>query len=99
MIIRLGQDKISIQDLVNEIYYPHVEKTDNAPRKNTFPSSHSWHSAGVGVLFSSSFHTHSQRGRVWKEEEKKHLTPALGQEWGEGNVFFLGALSVFSIRW
>ena len=61
--------------------YPHVEKTDNAPRKNTFPSSHSWHSAGVGVLFSSSFHTHSQRGCVWKEEEKKHLTPALGQEW------------------
>ena len=67
--------------------------------KNTLPSSSSWHSAGVGVFFSSSFHTHSQRGRVWKEEEKKHLTPALGQEWGEGNVFFLGALSVFSIRW
>ena len=69
------------------------------PEKNTFPSSLSWHSEGVGLLFSSSFHTHSQRGRVWKEEEKNLLTPALGQEWGEGNVFFLGALSVFSIRW
>ena len=79
--------------------YPHVEKTDNAPRKNTFPSSSSWLSVGVGVLFTSSFHTHSQRGCVWKGEEKKHLTPALGQEWREGNVFFLGALSVFSIRW
>ena len=28
-----------------------------------------------------------------------YLTPTLGQEWEEGNVsFFLGALSVFSIR-
>ena len=38
-------------------------------------------------------------GRVWKEEEKNHLTPALGQEWKQGNVFFPFALSVFSIRW
>jgi len=40
------------------------------PEKNKFPSSPSWHSAGVGVLFSSPFHTHSQRGRIWKGEEK-----------------------------
>ena len=80
-------------------HYPHVEKTDNAPRKNTFTSSSSWHSAGVGLIFSSSFHTHPQRGCVWKGKEKQHLTPALGQEWEEGNVFFLGALSVFPIRW
>ena len=37
-------------------------------------------------------HTHSQRGCVWKEEEKKHLTPALGKEWEEGNVFFSGSI-------
>jgi len=38
---------------------------------------------------------HSQRRRVWKEQEKKHLTPAMVQEWEEGNIFFPDAFSVF----
>ena len=76
--------------------YHLMEKTDNAPRKNTFPSPHSWPSAGVRCFFSSSFHTRPLWECVWKEEEKSTPTPALCQEWEEGNVFFLGALSVFS---
>ena len=79
-----------------QIKYHVMEKTDNAPRKNTFPSPHSWPSAGVRCFFSSSFHTRPLWECVWKEEEKSTPTPALCQEWEEGNVFFLGALSVFS---
>ena len=42
---------------------------------------------------------HTLREHVYgKTKKKKHLTPALGPEWEEGNVFFLGALSIFSIR-
>ena len=73
-----------------------MEKTDNAPRKNTFPSLHSWPSAGVRCFFSSPFHIRPLWECVWKEEEKNTPTPALCQEWEEGNVFFLGALSFFS---
>jgi len=50
-------------------------------------------------FFSSPLHIHSQRRRVWKEEEKKNLSPALCLEWEEGNVFFPDAFSVFCIRW
>jgi len=74
-------------------------KNGQCAQKKKIPSSHSWHSPWVGLLFSSSLHIHSQRRLVWKEEEKKHLNPALRQEWEEGNVFFPDAFSVFYIRW
>ena len=74
-----------------------MEKTVNAPRQINFPlPTPGIRSAGEGVLFSLSFHMHFQRGRVWKEDEKKHLTAALGQELEEGNECFLGSLSAFS---
>jgi len=73
------------------------KKTDNAPRKKFLLPTPG--TVQVGMLLSASLHIHSQRRRVWKEEEKKHLTPALGQEWEEGNVFFPDAFSVFCIRW
>ena len=66
------------------------------PEKIHFLSSHSWPSAKVRCFFSSPFHTHPLWECVWKEEEKSNPTPSLCQEREEGNVFFLGALSVFS---
>ena len=75
--------------------YHLMEKTDNAPRKNTFPSPHSWPSAGVRCFFFF-FLPYTPSLRVCMERRrKKHSHSCTVPGVGRGKCIFSGRIVRF----